>query len=88
MKFRFKNIKLMAKEHFEGPMKILCGREGQYIGDHDADGDTSTMRTRIFRPRSLMYMERFVNKITRLCSCNSLEHTKSYMIRCKLIFIV
>ena len=45
----------MAKEHLEGPMKILCGREVKYIGDHDADGDTSTMRTDICRLRWPMY---------------------------------
>ena len=45
----------MAKEHFEGPMKILCGRVVKYIGDHDADGDTSTMRTDICRLRWPMY---------------------------------
>ena len=45
----------MAKEHLEGPMKILRGREEQYIGDHDADGDTSTMRTYICRLRWLIY---------------------------------
>ena len=45
----------MAKEHLEGPMKILCGQEVKYIGDHDADGDTSTMRTDICRLRWPMY---------------------------------
>ena len=45
----------MAKDHLEGPVKILRGREVQYIGDHDADGDTSKMRTDICRLRWPMY---------------------------------
>ena len=45
----------MAEEHLEGPVKILCGREEQYIGDHDADGDTSTMRIDICRLRWPIY---------------------------------
>ena len=38
--------KLVAMDHFESPVKILCGLEVKKIGGVDVDRATSKMRTR------------------------------------------